>query len=174
MSETKPETKEDTKSEEEYIDPWKPEERKLIDEMVSTSEAELCEKISTYPTMIISSDRYYEFMQKVRTEYKFDMLKSHTCVDWLEDNQFEIISLFFSTAHLQHFWISTSISREKPEIETLAELWPIAEFQEREVYDLFGVLYKGHTDLRRIFLDDDWDGFPLRKDYQDEFMLEKP
>jgi NADH:ubiquinone oxidoreductase subunit C len=71
-------------------------------------------------------------------------------------------------------YVVTSVARDNPLVPTVMDIWPIAEWQEREVYDLFGVLYDGHPDLRRLFLEDDWVGFPLRKDYEDDFMLEPP
>ena len=58
--------------------------------------------------------------------------------------------------------------RENPEVETVCDIWRTAEFHEREVFDLFGVKFTNHPDLRRILLEDDWEGFPLRKDYKDE------
>jgi NADH-quinone oxidoreductase subunit C len=68
--------------------------------------------------------------------------------------------------------VSVFVGREKPVVPSVSSLWMIAEWQEREVYDLFGVLYDNHSDLRRLFLEDDWVGHPLRKDYQDDFMLD--
>lgn len=59
----------------------------------------------------------------------------------------------------------------KPEVPTVSDVWKAAEFYEREVFDLFGIRFTNHPDLRRIFLDDDWVGYPLRKDYQDKFTL---
>jgi len=157
-----------------FIDPWQPQQRELINKLVEHEYTTLCEKKSTYPTINIPADKMLEFMEKLRSEHAFDMLKSHTCVDWIDEGIFELITLFFSTTHLQHIWISTTIPRDNPVIHSLSSIWPIAEFQEREVYDLFGVQYAGNSDLRRLFLDDDWQGFPLRKDYQDDFMLERP
>ena len=62
-------------------------------------------------------------------------------------------------------------NREKPEIDTVCNIWRTAEFHEREVYDLFGIVFNNHPDLRRIFLEDDWEGWPLRKDYVDEINI---
>ncbi len=56
-------------------------------------------------------------------------------------------------------------NREKPETQTLLDLWPSVDLQEREVYDLVGIVFSGHPDLRRVLLDEDFEGFPLRKDY---------
>lgn len=63
-------------------------------------------------------------------------------------------------------------NRENPEIESLSGIWKTADFHEREVFDLFGINFLHHPDLRRIFMDDNWKGFPLRKDYMDENMIE--
>jgi NADH:ubiquinone oxidoreductase subunit C len=57
-------------------------------------------------------------------------------------------------------------------METVCDIWQTANFHEREVYDLFGVKFLNHPDLRRILLDENWDGYPLRKNYADENMIE--
>jgi len=101
----------------------------------------------------------------------FDMLCAHTAVDWIENGQFELIYQLYSTRHRHHLMLSVSIPRDNPVVPTVSSIWRIAEWHEREVYDLFGVQYDNHPDLRRLFLEDDWVGFPLRKDYQDDFML---
>lgn len=59
-----------------------------------------------------------------------------------------------------------------PQIISMGDIWRAAEYYEREVFDLFGIKFINHPDLRRIFLDDNWVGYPLRKDYKDEFTLE--
>ena len=61
--------------------------------------------------------------------------------------------------------------RENPVLDSVCDLWKTAEFLEREVFDLFGISFKNHPDMRRIFLDDNWQGFPLRKDYVDEVNI---
>lgn len=111
---------------------------------------------------------------KTKSQFDFDMLCSHTAVDWLGQNEFELIYQLYSIQHQHYLLVSTRVPRNNPVAPTISGLWAIAEWQEREVYDLFGVLYDGHPDLRRLFLEDDWKGFPLRKDYQDDFMLERP
>jgi len=57
--------------------------------------------------------------------------------------------------------------RQNPEVPTVSDLWQTADLHEREIFDLFGIKFTNHPDLRRLFLDDDWVGFPLRKDYVD-------
>ena len=60
--------------------------------------------------------------------------------------------------------------RENPQIDSVSDIWQTAEFHEREVYDLLGIKFKNHPDLRRLFLDNSW-GFPLRKDYVDDINI---
>ncbi|OFZ53710.1 MAG: hypothetical protein A2428_05895 [Bdellovibrionales bacterium RIFOXYC1_FULL_54_43] len=115
-------------------------------------------------------------MKRLRNDstFAFDMLCDHTAVDWSEQGTFELVYQLYSTVHGHYLMVTTSVPRVSPIVPTVREFWRIAEFQEREVYDMFGVLYDGHPDLRRLFLEDDWKGFPLRKDYTDDFMLERP
>ena len=61
--------------------------------------------------------------------------------------------------------------RQNPKIDSMYSLYKTADFHEREIFDLFGIKFNNHPDLRRIFLDDDWEGFPLRKDYVDEVNI---
>jgi NADH:ubiquinone oxidoreductase subunit C len=104
----------------------------------------------------------------------FDLLLAHTAVDRVTEGRFELLYLVSSTSEGHELWVTTRVPRERPEVDSASGVYPIAEFQEREVYDMFGVLYRGHPDLRRILLEDGWVGFPLRKDYEDAFMLAKP
>jgi NADH-quinone oxidoreductase subunit C len=105
-------------------------------------------------------------------QFSFDMLLDHTAIDHIGEGKFELVYNIYSTEHAHYLMVSCLINRDKPIVPTVSGLWPAAHWQEREVFDLFGVLYDGHTDLRRIFLDDDWEGYPLRKDYSDPGMLE--
>ena len=68
------------------------------------------------------------------------------------------------------------VNRADPAIDTVSDLWATAEWHEREVFDLFGIRFNGHQDLRRILLDDSWTGHPLRKDYTDDLhqMVKRP
>ncbi len=106
--------------------------------------------------------------------HAFDLLESHTAVDRISDERFEMIYQLYSTTNRDYLMVCTFTPRQNPIVPTMSPLWKIAEWQEREVYDLFGIVYENHPDLRRLFLDDDWVGFPLRKDYKDDFMLELP
>jgi NADH-quinone oxidoreductase subunit C len=104
----------------------------------------------------------------------FDMLQDHTAIDWIAEQRFEVVYHLYSTAHGHAAMLSATVPRDRPVVPTVSGIWPIAHWQEREVYDLLGILYDDHPDLRRLFLEDDWSGFPLRKDYRDADMLELP
>lgn len=125
------------------------------------------------PAVQVPTNRLLELMTRLRDEpeFAFDMLASHTVVDRLDKNIFELVYYLYSLNHQKRLLVSVSIPRDNPIVTTLCTIWKIAEWQEREAYDLFGILYDNHPDLRRVFLEDDWKGFPLRKDYKDDFML---
>ena len=128
------------------------------------------------PAVCLPPQRLRPVMQRLRDDprFGFDLLLDHTAIDWLEQGQIELLYRLYSTVHGHGLVISVRVPRAEPIIASVGDLWPIAHWQEREVFDLFGVLYDGHPDLRRLFLEDDWRGNPLRKDYVDEYMLRRP
>ncbi len=128
------------------------------------------------PTLIVPAEGLVALATRLRDDpaLKFELLEAHTAIDWIEEDRFELLYLLASSAHGHVLTLSVSVDRENPEVPTLCNVYPIAEWLERESYDLMGILYDDHPDLRRLFLEDDWVGFPLRKDYEDDFMLERP
>jgi NADH-quinone oxidoreductase subunit C len=99
----------------------------------------------------------------------FEMLSDVTCVDWLgETPRFELVYHLYSLARNQRVRIKARVPEEAAEIASLVEIWPSANWMEREVWDLYGVRFTGHPDLRRILLYDEFEGHPLRKDYPKE------
>ena len=101
----------------------------------------------------------------------FDYLFCLTCVDW--KTHFTMVYHLTSTNHRHTLVVKSKLDRNNPEIETVSDAWRTAEFHEREVYDLFGVKFLNHPDLRRLLLTDDWEGWPLRKDYDDPVNMIK-
>ena len=80
---------------------------------------------------------------------------------------------FRSTTLGEVLVVKVKLDHHEPEIESVSAIWRTAEFHEREVYDLFGVKFLHHPDLRRLLLTDDWNGYPLRKDYEDPVNMIK-
>lgn len=95
----------------------------------------------------------------------FDWLACLTAVDYVTDDQLCGVYELRSTKHGHWFAVKVYVDRSDPRIPSVMDLWPAADWHEREAYDLMGITFEGHTDLRRILLPEDWEGHPLRKDY---------
>lgn len=105
---------------------------------------------------------------KYDPELDFNMLTDLTCVDYLKMNQeprFEMVYHFYSLTKNHRLRVKALVDEKTPEVETLSELWPIANWFEREVWDMFGIRFKNHPNLKRILLYEEFVGHPLRKDY---------
>ena len=100
-------------------------------------------------------------------DLKMDFLVSVTAVDWLDrkDQRFEVVYHLMSLQSYARIRIKVWLAEPKPEIDSLCPLWQSANFMEREAWDMYGVNFKGHPDLRRILMYDEFKGHPLRKDY---------
>jgi NADH-quinone oxidoreductase subunit C len=109
---------------------------------------------------------------KESPELSFDFLMSVSAFDalkWGENlNYIDVTYHFYSYEHRHAFNVKTRPVRQGGEVNTISHLYGCANFQEREVFDHFGVKFNGHPDLRRILLPDDWVGYPLLKDYQEQ------
>ncbi len=107
---------------------------------------------------------------KADPELHFDTLACLSGVDYKgmkgEVERLEVVYHLFSMKHRHKFAVKVALPREEPSVVTVEGLWAIANWHEREAYDMFGVRFQGHSDLRRILCPDDWEGFPLRKDYE--------
>jgi len=96
----------------------------------------------------------------------FNFLSDITCVDWLpSEPRFEVIYHLLSIPKKERVRLKVRLESVSPVIESVTSVWPGANYFEREVYDLFGVRFAGHPYLRRILMPEDWEGYPLRKDY---------
>lgn len=148
----------------------------LIQAVQTLEPASLKVETARLPAVAVPVERLVALLGRLRDEsvLAFDLLLTHTAVDRLEDGRFELLYVLTSTAHGHTLLLSTTVPRDNPVAPTASAIYRIAHWHEREVYDMFGVLYEGHTDLRRLFLEDDWQGHPLRRDYADPFMLERP
>lgn len=95
----------------------------------------------------------------------FDFLQNLTAVDWIKEERIELVYHLWSYGSRQERVVKIDLPRDKPEVASVADVWRAADWYEREQFDLFGVAFLGHPDLRRILLPDDWPGHPMRKDY---------
>lgn len=96
----------------------------------------------------------------------FNFLSDITCVDWSpSEPRFEVIYHLLSISKKERVRLKVQLESVSPTVESLTSVWPGANYFEREVFDLFGVRFTGHPYLRRILMPEDWEGYPLRKDY---------
>ncbi len=100
----------------------------------------------------------------------FDYLFCLTCIDW--KTHLTMVYHLTSTTHRHNIVIKSKLDRNKPEIESVSQIWRTADFHEREVYEMFGVNFLNHPDLRLLILPDGWEGKnPLRKDFEDPINM---
>jgi NADH-quinone oxidoreductase subunit C len=92
-----------------------------------------------------------------------DCLSNESGVDYKD--RIEVVYHLFSYRHRHTAVLKVKLARDNPEVDTLENLWKSANWMEREIFDLLGVNFKGHSDLRRILMPEDWPGYPLRKDF---------
>lgn len=98
-------------------------------------------------------------------ELSFDWLGCATAVDYVADNLLAVVYDMYSMTHGHWFAFKVYCDRNDPHVPSVMDLWPAANWHEREAFDMMGIVFDGHTDLRRILLSEDWVGYPLRKDY---------
>ena len=96
---------------------------------------------------------------------KFDWLADLAGVDYVAEGKFCVVYDLWSSTLRHDFAVKVYCPRENPHVPSVCDLWRAADWHEREAYDLVGIVFDGHPDLRRILLTDDWVGHPLRKDY---------
>jgi len=103
------------------------------------------------------------------SDLAFNLLSDITCVDRFPvEPRFELNYHLVALARRDVLRLRAKLPGQDPVIETVTSVWPTANWHEREIFDLFGVRFEGHPDLQRIFMPEDWEGFPLRKDYPTE------
>ena len=126
-------------------------------------------------TIIVDSSILVPLCQYLRDSpsYYFDFLSNITAVDYHPANRFAVVYHLASLPYQTLLTIRVEldlVNREAdnlPEVPSVCSVWRTADWHEREAFDLMGIFFTGHPDLRRILLPDDWEGFPLRKDYED-------
>ncbi len=131
-----------------------------------------CQENKQFLTFVIPPEKLHELALQLKQEadLAFDYLFCLTGVDMVK--YLEVIYHLESTLHKHQLVLKVrTTDRENGTIDTVCDVWRTAEFHEREIYDLLGVKFTNHPDLRRLFLEEDWKGHPLRKDYVDEVNI---
>ena len=125
-----------------------------------------------YEGYIVSADKLVEVATAIRDDLSYDYLSSVTGVDYVDDGKIEVVYHAFRTSGGTALNFKVQVDRSDPVVPSLVSVYPGAEFQEREVYDMFGVRFGGHPDLRRILMWDGFEGYPLRKDWREPYYEE--
>jgi NADH-quinone oxidoreductase subunit C len=121
------------------------------------------------PFCVVKRERIVDVCRflKAEPDLALDFLEDATAIDWPKRNVIEVVYHLLSYRHRHGIVLKVEADRAAPSVPTVESVWKGANWFERELYDLFGVDFPGHPDLRRIMLPDDWVGHPLRKDYQE-------
>lgn len=146
--------------------------REELTELIKTfePEAELPEGKQLLE-VFVPAEKYFSLVEKLKTDNRtaFDYLISQTAVDF--QTHFTVVCHIDSTQFRHLVVVKSNLTdRENPQIDSLTALYPTAEYHEREIFDLFGIRFNNHPNLKRLFLEDGY-GYPLRKDFRDEINI---
>ena len=148
------------------------EEKTKTPEPVNPSLLEFTEEGSQFLNIAVQPEQLHELMTQLRenSETNFDYLFCLSGVDW--GKELGIVYHLESTTHRHSIVVKVNTAdRENPTFDTVCDIWKTADFHEREVFDFFGVHFNNHPNLKYLFLTEDWEGYPLRKDYVDEINM---
>jgi NADH-quinone oxidoreductase subunit C len=119
--------------------------------------------------IVVPADKVYALLEYLKVDLDFDMLADVTAVDYLEypdaTDRFGVVYCLLNTASGERLIAKTFVNPPDAELPSVYSLWRGADWMEREVFDMFGITFTGHPDLRRILMPDEFTAFPLRKDY---------
>jgi len=139
-----------------------------LQEAVPGARAESAASVDGQTTIYVEQDAWPAVARELRDrpDLRFDLLAELTAVDfWPRAPRFELVCLLVSLEHRARLRVKVRLAADDPHIGTVIGVWPAANWLEREVWDLFGIVFDGHPDLRRLLMPEDWEGHPLRKDY---------
>ncbi len=117
-------------------------------------------------TVTVSKENVVEICRFLKTELRYNLLTDVTAVDYLgKDPRFMVVYNLYSIPNKDRLRVKAAVGEDNTRIDSVVGVWNSANWLERETFDLFGITFVGHPDLRRILMTDDWEGHPLRKDY---------
>ena len=117
-------------------------------------------------SIVVDPPALVDLARYLKQDEGFDYFLYNTAVDWpARDPRFTVVWEVRSLANRTRIRIKTTASMPDPHVPSLTSVWPPSNWHERETWDLFGIKFDGHPDLRRILMPESWEGFPLRKDY---------
>lgn len=118
-------------------------------------------------SLLVAPMQLQDVARNLRDEFKFDFLSSLTASDyWPQlEPRFHVVYQLYSHPYNIRLCLRVPVNDSDPVVPTVEAVWPVANWHEREVFDMFGIRFEGHSDLRRILMPYDWEGYPLRKDY---------
>jgi NADH-quinone oxidoreductase subunit C len=140
----------------------------LLEQAVPGAVFEPVASVDLQTTVFVSRERVVEIAQALRErpELRFEFLAELTAVDfWPREPRFELVYLLVSIEHRLRLRMKVRLPGSEPHVGTVSGIWPAANWLEREVWDMFGVAFDGHPDPRRLLMPEDWEGYPLRKDF---------
>ena len=123
--------------------------------------------VDLHPTIYVSRDHVPAIVRVLRdsADLKFSFLAELTAVDyWPREPRFEVVYVLVSPVRRHRLRMKVRLHGSDAHLATMCDVWPAANWLEREVWDLFGIVFDGHPDPRRLLMPEDWEGFPLRKD----------
>lgn len=116
-------------------------------------------------TLTIAPEAIRGAADTVRTA-GYNFFEDMTAVDWMPSSpRFQLSYHILSHSYKEHIRLRVMLQDSDPAVDSITPVWPSANYYEREVFDLFGIRFEGHPNLRRIMMPDEWEGHPLRKDY---------
>jgi len=139
-----------------------------LQEHVPAARFEAAPSIDLQSTLYVSRDELPQVARVLRDrdDLRFHLLAELTAIDlWPREPLFELVYLLVSIEHRLRLRLKVRLSRDDARIGSVIGVWRAANWLEREVWDLFGIVFDGHPDPRRLLMPEDWEGFPLRKDY---------
>jgi len=140
----------------------------LLQEAIPAAQYEPAPSVDVHSTLYVSRDQLVETARTLRdrADLGFTFLAELTAADfWPREPRFEVIYILVSPGQRLRVRLKVRLDGEDPHVATVSTVWPAANWLEREVLDLFGIAFDGHPDPRRLLMPEDWDGYPLRKDY---------